>query len=289
MPAQDVTAQNAIAQNAIAMEVDRSVAAIKAAHKGEWPKVALILGSGLGKFGDNMEIETIISYDNIPDFPQPTVVGHAGRLLIGRVGRTPLLCMQGRMHLYEGHPAAKLAIPIRTFRQLGIEKLIITNAAGSLHMDMPAGSIMRIDDHINMSGHNPLTGPNDDRVGPRFFDMTEAYDVQMRDSIARSAAALDIRLHQGVYVQLAGPNFETPAEIRALGKLGIDAVGMSTVQECLVARHAGIKVAGLSLITNLGAGLSPNPLSHEETLSEAEKAYGDISRLLIHFIDGLSG
>lgn len=272
----------------ITEEVTRSIAAIKAAHKGAFPKVALILGSGLGKFGDVMDIDTIISYDDIPDFPQPTVVGHAGRLLIGRVGRTPLLCMQGRMHLYEGHPAEKLAISIRTFRQLGIEKLIITNAAGSLHRNMPAGSIMSIEDHVNMSGHNPLTGPNDDAVGPRFFDMTEAYDPHMRSRLTLSAKALDIPLHSGVYVQLAGPNFETPAEIRMLGKLGIDAVGMSTVQECLVARHCGMAVAGLSLITNLGAGLSPNPLSHDETLTEAEKAFEDISRLLVHFIDGLS-
>ena len=272
----------------IAQEVERSIAAIKAAHKGEFPKVALILGSGLGKFGDVMDIDTIISYDQIPDFPQPTVVGHAGRLLIGKVGDTPLVCMQGRMHLYEGHPAEKLAISIRTFKRLGVEKLIITNAAGSLHMDMPAGSLMGIKDHVNMSGHNPLTGLNDDDVGPRFFDMTEAYDPDLRDGLAASARALNIHLHSGVYVQLAGPNFETPAEIRMLGKLGIDAVGMSTVQECLVARHCGMEVAGLSLITNLGAGLSPNPLSHHETLTEAEKAFGNISRLLVHFIDGLS-
>lgn len=235
-----------------------------------------------------MEIDTIISYDQIPDFPQPTVFGHAGRLLIGKVGQTPVVCMQGRMHLYEGHPAEKLAISIRTFKRLGVEKLIITNAAGSLHKNMPAGSIMSINDHVNMSGQNPLTGPNDDDFGPRFFDMTEAYDPQMRDKLAESAKGLDIPLHSGVYVQLAGPNFETPAEIRMLGKLGIDAVGMSTVQECLVARHCGIEVAGISLITNLGAGLSPHPLSHEDTLSEAEKAFGNISRLLVHFINGLS-
>ena len=272
----------------IAQEVERSLTAIKAAHGGDFPKVALILGSGLGKFGDLMDIDTVISYDNIPDFPQPTVVGHAGRLLIGKVGRTPLLCMQGRMHLYEGHPAQKLAISIRTFKRLGVEKLIITNAAGSLHKDMPPGSLMNITDHINMSGHNPLTGPNDDTVGPRFFDMTEAYDMGLRNRLKSSADALGIKLHSGVYVQLAGPNFETPAEIRMLGKLGIDAVGMSTVQECLVARHCGIDVVGLSLITNLGCGLAPNPLSHDETLSEAEKAFGNISRLLVHFIDTLA-
>lgn len=268
-------------------EVENSVKAIKSIYKGDFPKTALILGSGLGQFGNEMNIDQVISYDMIPEFPQPTVKGHAGRLLIGKVGKTPIVCMQGRMHLYEGHPPEKLAISIRTFKRLGVENLIITNAAGSLHMDMPAGSIMRIDDHINMSGHNPLTGINDDSFGPRFFDMTEAYDKGFRESMAQSAEELEITLHHGVYVQLAGPNFETPAEIRMLGKLGIDAVGMSTVQECLVARHCGIKVAGLSLITNLGAGLSPNPLSHEETLTEADKAYDQISRLLIHFISKL--
>lgn len=275
-------------ENMTAQEVNKSVAAIKAAHKGRFPKVALILGSGLGKFGDVMKINTIIPYGKIPGFPKSTVAGHAGRLLIGKLGRTPLICMQGRMHLYEGYPAAKLAIAIRTFRKLGVEKLIITNAAGSLHMEMPAGSIMAISDHINMSGHNPLIGPNDKKVGPRFFDMTQAYDQDMQDRLSKSAMALNIPLHTGVYVQLAGPNFETPAEIRMLGKLGVDAVGMSTVQECLVARHCGMAVAGVSLITNLGAGLSPNTLSHDETLIEAEKAFGNISSLLAHFIDGLS-
>ena len=272
----------------IRQEVSRSVLAIKAACKGDFPKVALILGSGLGKFGDLMDIDTIISYDKIPDFPQPTVRGHAGRLLIGRVGRTPVVCMQGRMHLYEGHAAEKLAIPIRSFRELGVEKLIITNAAGSLHMDMPAGSIMMIEDHVNMSGHNPLIGPNDDDVGPRFFDMTEAYDPDMRRRLAEAAHALALHIHSGVYVQLTGPSFETPAEIRMLARLGMDAVGMSTVQECLVARHCGMDVAGLSLITNLGAGLSNEPLSHDETLTEAEKSFDKISRLLVKFIDGLS-
>ncbi len=269
-------------------EIERSVSAIKSAYRGDFPKTAIILGSGLGKFGDEMDIDTILSYDQIPDFPKPTVRGHAGRLIIGKVGHTPLVCMQGRMHLYEGHPAEKLAISIRTFKRLGVENLIITNAAGSLHMNMPAGSLMSIEDHVNMSGHNPLIGLNDDNFGPRFFDMTEAYDPDLRKALQKSARALDIHLHSGVYVQLAGPNFETPAEIRMLGRMGIDAVGMSTVQECLVARHTDIRVVGLSLITNLAAGLSPNPLTHDETLSEAEKAYKNVSQLLVHFIKGLS-
>lgn len=270
------------------VEVDKSVEAIKAHTEGDFPKTALILGSGLGRFGEQMALETIIPYTKIPDFPQPTVQGHQGRLLIGKLGRTPLVCMQGRMHLYEGHPASKLAISIRTFKKLGVERLIITNAAGSLHEHMPAGSLMKIEDHVNMSGHNPLVGLNDEDFGPRFFDMTEAYDKDLQKRLEDSAKAVDIKLFSGVYVQLCGPNFETPAEIRMLGKLGIDAVGMSTVQECLVARHCGIQVAGLSLITNLGSGLSPTPLSHDETLSEAEKAYDDIRSLLTHFIDGLS-
>jgi len=268
--------------------VDKSVAAIRALYPGDFPKTALILGSGLGKFGEQMDLDTIIPYTKIPDFPQPSVEGHEGRLLIGKIGRSPLVCMQGRMHLYEGHPAAELAISIRTFKKLGVETLIITNAAGSLHLDMPAGSLMKIEDHVNLSGHNPLVGQNDDDFGPRFFDMSEAYDKKLQERLETSARAVDVKLFSGVYVQLCGPNFETPAEIRMLGKMGIDAVGMSTVQECLVARHCGMKVAGVSLITNLGCGLSPTPLSHDETLSEAEKAYDDVSQLLKHFIDGLS-
>jgi|TARA_R110002124_G_scaffold149220_1_gene315049 inosine/guanosine/xanthosine phosphorylase family protein len=272
----------------IKQEIERSVAAIKAQHKGAFPKTAIILGSGLGSFGEKMDIETTITYDKIPDFPQPTVEGHAGKLLIGTVGRTPIVCMQGRMHLYEGHPAAQLAISIRTFRKLGVETLIITNAAGSLRMNMPAGSIMRIEDHVNMSGFNPLIGPNDNDFGPRFFDMSDAYDKELQDRMCKAARNVDVHLHHGTYVQFSGPNFETPAEIRMLGKLGLDAVGMSTVQECLVARHCGMKVAGLSLITNLGAGLAGHALSHAETLSEGEKAYGSISKVLVEFIDGLS-
>lgn len=271
-----------------APEIERSVAAIQEHFKGEFPKTAIILGSGLGSFGDNMDIDTVVTYDKIPDFPQPTVEGHAGRLLIGKIGNTPLVCMQGRMHLYEGHPAPELAISIRTFKKLGVENLIITNAAGSLRMNMPAGSIMSIEDHVNMSGFNPLIGPNDDEFGPRFFDMTEAWDKELRERMLKAARKVDINLHSGTYVQFAGPNFETPAEIRMLAKLGLDAVGMSTVQECLVARHCGIRVCGLSVITNLGAGLAGHALSHDETLSEGQKAYNDISKVLVEFISELS-
>jgi inosine/guanosine/xanthosine phosphorylase family protein len=271
-----------------APEIERSVNAIKQHHKGAFPKTAIILGSGLGSFGDNMEIESTVTYDNIPDFPQPTVEGHAGRLLVGTVGGTPLVCMQGRMHLYEGHPAPQLAIAIRTFKKLGVERIIITNAAGSLRMNMPAGSIMSIEDHVNMSGFNPLIGPNDDEFGSRFFDMTDAWDKDLRADMLAAARNVDVNLHSGTYVQFAGPNFETPAEVRMLGKLGLDAVGMSTVQECLVARHCGIKVVGLSLITNLGAGLAGHALSHDETLSEGQKAYGEVSKVLVEFISKLA-
>ena len=268
-------------------QVDTAVAAIRARHKGPFPEVAIILGSGLGQFGDDMAVETVIAYEEIAGFPVSTVAGHAGRLLIGRLGPTPLVAMQGRMHLYEGYPATLLALPIRAFRELGVKILIITNAAGSLREDMGPASLMIIDDHINFSGQNPLTGVNDDHFGPRFFDMTEAYDAGLRAALADAAAATGVTLHRGVYIQAAGPNFETPAEVRAFARWGADAVGMSTVPECLVARHCGLRVVGLSVITNLAAGLAGQELTHTETMEEADKASADLRRLLGAFIAGL--
>ncbi len=269
-------------------EIARSVTAIRRAHDGDFPVVALILGSGLGKFGEHLKIDTIIPYADVPGFPVSTVVGHEGRLLIGRAGRLPLICMQGRMHLYEGYPAQDLAIPIRTLRALGVNALIITNAAGSLRTEMPPGTLMALTDHINMSSQNPLIGPNDDDMGPRFFDMSDAYDPDLRDALMRAAKETGVDVSSGVYLQASGPNFETPAEVRMFAQWGADAVGMSTVPECLVARHCGMRVAGLSVITNMAAGLSNHALSHQETLDEAEKAYGKMSALLLSFFNDLA-
>ncbi len=267
---------------------DKAVAVIKQNHQGPFPKTALVLGSGLGRFGETMEIETVVDYGDIPDFPVSTVSGHSGRFLIGKASGLPLICMQGRMHLYEGYPASKLAIAIRTLRLLGVDTLILTNAAGSMHEDMGPGSLMLIEDHINFSGQNPLVGPNDQRFGDRFFDMSSAYDSELRKGLTEAAQSLGIGLHKGVYVQTMGPNFETPAEVRMFKQLGADAVGMSTVPECLVAQHAGMRVAGLSVITNLAAGIAKHALSHEETISEGSKATATTERLLNRFFADLN-
>lgn len=264
-------------------DYDRAIELIRNRHSADFPKTALVLGSGLGRFGDSMAVEAVLPYDEIAGFPVSTVPGHSGRLLIGKVEETPLVAMQGRMHLYEGYPAAELAIAIRTLKLLGVQTLILTNAAGSLRPEMEPGSLMLISDHINFSGHNPLIGPNDERFGTRFFDMSHAYDPSLRTAFKRIAAAEDIGLEEGVYVQVAGPNFETPAEIAMFARWGADAVGMSTVPECLVARHAGLRVAGLSVITNLAAGIAEHTLSHDETIGEAEKAFDKTQRLLTRF------
>ncbi len=268
--------------------VTRSVEAIRRQHVGSFPSTALILGSGLGRFGEHLKIDTIIPYEDVQGFPVSTVVGHHGRLLIGRAGRLPLICMQGRMHLYEGYPAQELAIPIRTLFRLGVDTLIITNAAGGLRKDLLPGTLMVLEDHINMTGQNPLIGPNDEDVGPRFFDMSEAYDPDLRARLTRAAKVAGIDISSGVYLQASGPNFETPAEVRMFARYGADAVGMSTVPECLVARHCGMRVAGVSVITNLAAGLSGHALSHQETIDEAEKAYEKMSALLLGLFDELA-
>ncbi|MEI9994441.1 MAG: purine-nucleoside phosphorylase [Rhizomicrobium sp.] len=264
-------------------EIERGVAAVKAVLGEAFPKTALVLGSGLGPFADTMADAVDIPYGDIPGFPVPTVAGHEGRLRIGTVGGHPLVCMQGRLHGYEGHPAQALAVPVRILRRLGAERLILTNAAGGLRPDLPAGTLMIVEDHINFSGRNPLVGPNDDSFGPRFPDMSHAYDPELRVRLAQAARDADVAVTQGIYVHVLGPSFETPAEIRMFAALGADAVGMSTVPECLVAVHAGMKVAALSLITNLAAGLSAVPLTHHETLSEAAKAYARVERLLLRF------
>ena len=268
--------------------IDTAAAAVKAQFSGVFPATALVLGSGLGAFGDSLDLDAVISYQDIPGFPVSTVVGHAGRLLICKCEGTPVVCMQGRMHAYEGYEPSQLAIPVRTLKRLGVETLILTNAAGSTRPAMGPGSLMVIDDHINFSGRNPLIGPNDESFGPRFPDMTDAYDPALRTKLRKAAVRAGVDIHSGVYVFTAGPNFETPAEIRMFASLGGDAVGMSTVPECLVARHAGMAVAGLSIITNLAAGMSSNPLTHEETVEEGAKAFEDVSGLFRAFFKDLT-
>jgi inosine/guanosine/xanthosine phosphorylase family protein len=261
--------------------------AVRKAVGGAFPKTALVLGSGLGPLAETLMGAIDVPYGDIPGFPVPTVHGHQGRLRIGTLAGHPTVCMQGRLHAYEGHRAAALAVPVRILRALGVERLILTNAAGGVNPKLPAGSLMILSDHINFSGMNPLVGPNDDSIGPRFPDMSHAYAPELQDALAAAAARAGVAVARGVYIYVLGPNFETPAEIRAFATMGADAVGMSTVPECLAAVHCGMKVGALSLITNAAAGLSATPLTHEETIAEAGKAYGRVERLMLEFFAAL--
>jgi len=248
------------------------------------PEIAIILGSGLTNFFDDKDIIASISYADLPDFPQPTVKGHAGKLILGKVKNVYIVCMYGRSHIYEGHEPAALAKPIRVLKDIGCKLLIVTNAAGSLDEDMPAGSLMAINDHINLSGFNPLIGPNAEDYGPRFNDMSDGYHKRYRDQLIATANNIDQKIYEGVYCMYSGPNFETPSEIKASKILGVNAVGMSTVPEVLVANHCSLPVIAISVITNLAAGMNKNKLSHQETLENAGMAEKNILNLIKKFI-----
>ena len=249
----------------------------------EPPRLALVLGSGLGGVADAVEDPVTIPYAELPGFPVGSVAGHAGRLVLGRLGGTPAAVFQGRPHLYEGIPAPQLAVPTRTARALGAEMIVLTNAAGSIQAGLTPGRLMAITDHINLTGHNPLVGPNDEALGPRFVGMGAAYDAELRGRLHTAAQHEDVELAEGVYLAVAGPSFETPAEIRAFRTLGADAVGMSTVPEVIAAAHLGMRVAAVSAITNLAEGLGDEPLSHEGTLASAQVAAADLQRVLLRF------
>ena len=248
------------------------------------PDIAVILGSGLTNFFEKKNIIDSISYQDLPDFPQPTVKGHTGKLVLGKIGEINVVCMYGRSHIYEGHDPQSLAAPIRVMKDIGCKLLIVTNAAGSLDQNMPAGSLMVIKDHINWSGFNPLIGPNADNYGPRFHDMSDGYNRNYRTQLLEVANKIDQKLYEGVYCMYSGPNFETPAEINALKVIGGKAVGMSTVPEVLVANHCGLSVIGISVITNLAAGMNKTKLSHQETLENAALAETHILNLIKNFI-----
>ncbi|MBU5444035.1 purine-nucleoside phosphorylase [Paenibacillus sp. MSJ-34] len=234
------------------------------------PEVGLILGSGLGVLADLIEQGVTISYGEIPHFPQSTVEGHAGELLIGQIQGRAVVMMKGRFHMYEGYGPEVTAFPVRVMKALGISSLLVTNAAGGVNTDYRAGDLMLIADHLNMTGRNPLIGPNDNALGVRFPDMSEAYSRRLRELAKRIAQEQGIPLQEGVYAGMLGPSYETPAEIRMLRVLGGDAVGMSTVSEVIVARHAGIEVLGISCISNMAAGILDQPLSHEEVMETTE-------------------
>jgi len=243
------------------------------------PVVGVVLGSGLGALADRLEGAVSIPYQEIPEFPAVSVAGHAGRLVVGTLGGVPLAAMQGRVHAYEGWSAEDIVFGVRLLAATGVRALLVTNAAGAVNPGLAPGDLVRITDHLNLTGLNPLTGPNDDRIGPRFPDMSQAYDPQLGALLHESAGRLGIALGAGLYAGVAGPSYETPAEIRMLRTLGADLVGMSTVLEVIAARHAGLRVAAISLVTNLAAGLAGRPLSHEDVLAAGEGARDRLTRL----------
>ena len=244
------------------------------------PKIGLILGSGLGAFADALADSTQVPYSQIPAFPRSTALGHAGQMVIGNVGTIAVAAMQGRVHLYEGYSAQEIAFPIRVFGRMGVRAVVLTNAAGGINLKYQQGGLVLIKDHINLQGQNPLVGPNDDRFGVRFPDMTHAYSKPYGKAAQEEAARLSLPLEDGVYAALLGPSYETPAEIRYLRAIGADLVGMSTVAEVIAARHMGIKVLAISCVTNMAAGILDQPLSHQEVMETGEKVRGQFEALL---------
>jgi purine-nucleoside phosphorylase len=244
------------------------------------PRIGLVLGSGLGAFADSLADATCVPYADIPSFPQSTAIGHAGRLVIGKAGNVPVAAMQGRVHLYEGYSAQEVTFPMRVFGRMGIRAVILTNAAGGINRSYSQGALVLIRDHINLQGANPLVGPNDDRFGVRFPDMTQAYSHAYRVIACTEAQKLGITLHEGVYAALPGPSYETPAEIEYLRRIGADLVGMSTVAEVIVARHLGINVLAISCVTNMAAGILDQPLSHAEVMETGERVKTTFESLL---------
>ncbi len=250
-------------------------------------RVALVLGSGLGAFADELENAAVIQYEEIPGFARPTVEGHAGRLIVGQVGGTVVAAMQGRFHYYEGYSLEEVTFPIRVLHALGATSLVLTNAAGGLNNSYTQGSLIVISDHLNLMGVNPLLGPNDERFGPRFPDMTGIYDHDYTEIAIREAREMNLELRRGIYAALTGPSYETPAEIRMFRLLGADAIGMSTVPEAIVARHMGMRVLGISCITNMAAGVLDRPIDHAEVIETGERVRETFAELLRRVIPKL--
>ena len=249
------------------------------------PEIGLILGSGLGSIGDTIEDAEYYNYSDIPYFPTSTVEGHAGRLVIGKLSGKIVIAMQGRFHYYEGYSMDKITFPVRVMKLLGVSKLIVTNAAGAVNKNFNAGDLMVITDHINLSGSNPLFGQNLDEFGPRFPDMSQAYNLELRNKVLTAGKDLGINLREGVYIMFSGPTYETPAEIRMARTIGGDAVGMSTVPEVIVANHCGIKTVGISCLTNMAAGILEQPLNHEEVIETSNKVKNDFITLMNKVIE----
>jgi purine-nucleoside phosphorylase len=257
----------------------QAVEYIRTATKRE-PRVAVVLGSGLGAFADELHDSTTIPYSDIPGWPVSTAAGHAGKLVFGRIGETDVAVMAGRAHLYEGYTPAQVTMGVGVLHQLGVSSIVFTNASGGINLSYSQGALVLISDHINLQGSNPLIGPNDDATGPRFPDMTEAYSAAYRVKAHGVARELGIELQEGVYAALTGPSYETPAEIRYLRTIGADLVGMSTVPEVIVANHAGIEVLAISCVTNMAAGILPQKLDHKEVMETGERVRDTLIRLL---------
>jgi purine-nucleoside phosphorylase len=252
------------------------------------PRIAVVLGSGLGGFADDFEELIAIPYEDIPGFVRSTAQGHAGRLVIGKVDGIPVLAMQGRVHYYEGYSLEEVTFPVRTFGLLGIKTLVLTNASGGINVQLSEGALMVISDHLNLMGVNPLRGPNDERFGPRFPDMSAVYSPELQELVVEEAKAIGIEVRRGIYGALSGPSYETPAEIHLLRNLGADAVGMSTVPEAIVARHMGLEVLGISCITNMAAGISDEPINHEDVMATGDRVRETFTELLRSVIGAIN-
>ena len=244
------------------------------------PRIAIVLGSGLGGFADEFDEAVGIPYEDIPGFARSTAQGHAGRLVIGKVDDVPVVAMQGRVHFYEGYSLEQVTFPIRTFKLLGVKTLILTNASGGINVQLSQGALMVISDHLNLMGDNPLRGPNDERFGPRFPDMSAVYSAELQEIVIEEARGIGVEVRRGIYGALSGPSYETPSEIHLLRNLGADAVGMSTVPEAIVARHMGLEVLGISCITNMAAGIGDEPINHEDVVATGDRVREVFTALL---------
>lgn len=252
------------------------------------PRIAMVLGSGLGGFADDFDEAVRIPYEEIPGFPRSTVEGHSGRLVAGKVDGVPVLAMQGRVHYYEGYSLEEVTFPVRTFKLLGIKTLVLTNAAGGINVQLTQGALMVISDHLNLMGDNPLLGPNDERFGPRFPDMSAVYSPELQELVVEEAKAIGVEVRRGIYGGLSGPSYETPAEIHLLRNIGADAVGMSTVPEAIVARHMDLEVLGISCITNMAAGLGDQPIDHAEVMATGDRVRGTFTQLLRRVVNRIN-
>jgi purine-nucleoside phosphorylase len=267
-------------------KVEEAAAAVRG-RCGTLPQTAIVLGSGLGDFADTLLDAIATPYGELPHWPASKIVGHAGRLVVGDVSGRRIAALSGRVHFYEGHDLATVVFATRVMGRLGVKQLILTNAAGGINTTFAQGALMVIDDHINLLGTNPLVGPNDDRFGPRFPDMSDVYSARLRKIADEAARARGVPISHGIYVALHGPSYETPAEIRYLRTIGADAVGMSTVPEAIAARHMGLEVLGISCITNMAAGVLPKPLVHDEVMETARRVRGSFIALLEGIIERL--